>query len=252
MRFGLCGKSDIWDLAEQLGFDYIELPLNWVASMDEPSFQTLLEESGRHRIKSERMNLLYPKTMQLFAVDGNEEQAYLEKAFKRMRLLGSSLVVFGSGKSRNIPAGMPLRQALEVLAAHTRLACGIAQDYGVRIALEPLNRGETNVLHTVTEATYFAALVDRPNLGVLADMFHMAKEQEDWDDISLAGVLAHAHIAVRNGRGYPLDAADPDTLAFCVQLKAIGYQGDLSIEGKTDDVGRDGKAALAVLRQING
>ena len=105
MRFGLCGKSDIWDLAEQLGFDYIELPLNWVASMDEPSFQTLLEESGRHRIKSERMNLLYPKTMQLFAVDGNEEQAYLEKAFSWVPRWWSSEAGRAGTSLRGCPCG---------------------------------------------------------------------------------------------------------------------------------------------------
>ena len=252
MRYGLCGKPDVWNTAERLGFDYLELPLNWVASLDEKAYEDLLAESARHRIKSERMNLLYPKTMQLFAVSWQEEEAYLEKAFGRMQALGATLVVFGSGKSRNIPHDMPLRTALEALASHTRLACDIAASHGLRIALEPLNYGESNVMHTVTEGTYFAALVDKPNLGVLADMFHMIKVGEDWNDISLSKNLAHAHIAVRETRGYPLDAADPDTLAFCAQLKAIGYQGDLSVEGKTDDVERDGRIALAVLRQING
>lgn len=252
MRFGLCGKADAWDLAERLGFDYLELPLNWVAPMDEESFQDLLRESGRHRVKAERMNLLYPKTMNLFAVDPDEEKAYLEKGFSRMWQLGSTLVVFGSGKSRRVPEGMPLGDALVILRDHTRIACDMARTYGITIALEPLNRAETNVLHTVAEGAYFAALVDEPNFGVLADMYHMTRENEDWDDITLVGKLAHAHIATRATRGYPVDAADPDVAAFMGQLKAIGYQGDLSIEGKTEDAGRDGKAALAVLRQCNG
>lgn len=252
MRIGLCCKSDTWDLAERLGFDYIELPLNWVASMDEPSFQELLEESGRHTVKARRMNLLYPKTMNLFSVDPKEERSYLDKGFSRMRQLGATLVVFGSGKSRRVPDGMPLGEAVKVLARHTRLACQVAQDYGISIALEPLNKAETNVLTTVCEGAYFAALVDKPNFGVLADMFHMTKEHEDWNDIGMVGRLMHAHIATRDTRGYPVDANDPDVTAFLAQLRAIGYQGDLSIEGKTDDAERDGKAALAVLRQING
>ncbi len=252
MRIGLCAKGEAWDEAERAGFEYLELPFNQVANMDEKEFESLLGENEKHRIKVEKMNLLYPKGMHLFTVDPSEESAYLEKGFDRMSRLGAKIVVFGSGKSRMVPQGICLEEAAIILATHTRKACDVASRHGITIALEPLNRKETNVLLSLTEGALFSSLVGKENFAILADMFHMVSENEPWEHIPMVGKLVHAHIAVRGSRAYPLDEKDEDTLEFLSSLKAIGYQGDLSIEGKTDDIERDGKLALSVLRKLYG
>lgn len=250
MRFGLCGKADAWDIAEKAGYDYFEMPLNWLASLDDEAFAEIAKANDGRRCRVERCNLLYPKTLQLFTASPEEERSYLEGAFGRMRRLGAVQVVFGSGKSRRVPEGMPLADALKTLAAHERLACDIAAGYGVSIVLEPLNKAETNVINSLTEGAAFCALVDRPNFTLLADMFHMVKENEDWNDITLCGSLSHTHIAVRGTRGYPLDAADADVREFFARLKGIGYDGTMSVEGKSANIAEDAGKALAVLRSL--
>lgn len=253
MRYGLCGKADIYDIAEKAGFDYVELPVNWVAGLSDEDWQELLKTAHAHTIKCERMNLLYPKTMNLFSVGRQEETAYLERAFSRARALGATIAVYGSGKSRMIPSGMDYKSAMLVLVEHARLASDIALKYGVSIVLEPLNRAETNSLHSVAEGGMFAVVVDRPNFALLADMFHMCKEDENWNDLDDAGsLIRHTHIAVRDGRKYPLSDADPDTIAFLDHLKRIGYDDTLSIEGKSEDIKEDAPVALAVLRRLHG
>jgi D-psicose/D-tagatose/L-ribulose 3-epimerase len=250
MKYGLCCKEDGWALAGRIGFDYVEMPLSWIAQLDDEAFSRLTEEA-KGNVPVLRCNLMFPKTMDLYTVSDGELDDYLEKGFSRMDALGSALVVLGSGKSRMVPSGMEYGRAVKRLCAVTRRSSDAALRHKVTIALEPLNRGESNMLNSVTEASLFASLVDRPNVQVLADMFHMTKENEDWGHINLVGHLAHTHIAVRGTRGYPLEK-DEDVAAFFSSLASISYDGTMSIEGKTTDMGNDGAKALRFLRSLHG
>jgi len=250
MRFGLCGKGEDWEAAERLGFDYLELPVNWLEGLDDQVFGALLEEGKKRSIKVERCNLLFPKNLLLVGPEKAGEAAvvsYARHAFSRMRKLNADLAVFGSGKSRNFPAGLSYGEGMEELLKVTRLVADVAREYGITIALEELNRNESNCLTSLTECALFAAWVGRDNVSVLADMYHMVSEQEPLTDISLVGRLSHAHIAVRGTRGYPT-VKDADLELFFQQLGSIGYEGTLSIEGKTADRELDAPSALSVMR----
>ena len=72
-----------------------------------------------------------------------------------------------------------------------------------RIALEPYNRDDANLLNTVSEATEFIKDVDRSHAKLMADFFHMKLNGESFDALKEAGPhLIHAHIA-EPGRGRP-------------------------------------------------
>ena len=107
MRFGLC--TDIRNVkdVQEVGFDYIEGKLNQFALWSEEEFESVLELFSSSSIKMETTSLLLPKTMKVIGREYNEKEllSYLDVAFSRMDKLGSSLVVFGSGKSRMIPDG---------------------------------------------------------------------------------------------------------------------------------------------------
>lgn len=105
-----------------------------------------------------------------------------------------------------------------------------AQDYGVKLALEPVNRYETYMLNTVQDALKMVDLIGEPNIGVLLDTYHMNIEEKDlYQPIVAAGDrLFHMHCC-ENDRGIPgtgLVRWDDVFLA----LRDIKYQGVLSIE----------------------
>jgi|ERR1035441_10015267 hydroxypyruvate isomerase len=58
---------------------------------------------------------------------------------------------------------------------------------GIRLALEPLNRFETDFLHTVEQAMTFLARVDRESVWLLLDTFHLNIEE-----ISIPNALRRA------------------------------------------------------------
>ncbi len=115
--------------------------------------------------------------------------------------------------------------------AEAMRACGeAAQGTGVRFAIEPLNRYETDLLHTIQEGLDFLDNVQMENVGLLVDTFHMnIEEPHIADSIRACGERAfHVHLADSN-RWYP-GAGHMDFTEVVATLKGIGYDGWLSGE----------------------
>lgn len=251
MRFGVCTDVQLIAEVEKLGFDYIEIKLNALAALSEEEFAKVCALVETCSIGVERCCLLLPKSMAIIGSEYDEEalRTYLHHAYGRMQKLGANLVVFGSGKSRAIPEGMSHQQAFADLVEVTKIIGNIANEYGIQIAIEPLNRKETNLINSLREGSALQAMVNLPNVGLLADSFHMCTEQECFEDIALVSPLMHAHVATLEGRKYPI-CVDENIAAFFKALRMVGYDGSVSIEGKSDDWHKDSGPCLSVLRSL--
>ncbi len=101
---------------------------------------------------------------------------------------------------------------------------------GVRLALEPLNRFETDIISTVSQGIDVVDNVGSPALGLLLDSFHMNIEESS---ISAAIRKAGARIvhfqANENHRGFPGTGHLPWNDIFRT-LHDIGYRGPVSLE----------------------
>ena len=249
MRFGLCADIRNVKEVEELGFDYIEGKLNQIALWSQEEFDEVVKLFESSAIKMETACLLLPKTMVVIGDNYNEEElrSYLDVAFSRMDKLGCKLVVFGSGKSRFIPENMSYQESFVSLIKVTQLMGKIAKEHGIFIAIEPLNKGETNLINTLTEGAALQACVGMNNVGLLADAFHIRKECEDLSHISLCSPLIHTHIALKEGRYFPIEECE-EVEEFFNALKSVNYDGRMSIEGKCDDLKSDSIKALKVLR----
>jgi D-psicose/D-tagatose/L-ribulose 3-epimerase len=107
---------------------------------------------------------------------------------------------------------------------------GFAQQAGIELALEPLNRFEVYFLNTLADADEYVRRVDHPNLGVMYDTFHANLEEKDPVGCITAhlDVLRHVHIS-ENDRGTPGRGHVPWAETFGA-LRAGGYDGWLTIE----------------------
>jgi D-psicose/D-tagatose/L-ribulose 3-epimerase len=124
-----------------------------------------------------------------------------------------------------------------------------AEKKGVTIALEPLNRFETDFINTADQGLRMIADVGSPNLVLHLDTFHMnIEEKNQAKAIKKAGkLLGHFH-ACGSDRGTPGNdhIAWPEIVKA---LKSIKYEGDVVIESFTTDVKVIARAA-AIWRQI--
>lgn len=251
MKFGVCAGLDKLNDVAALGFDYIEPPVNGVAAMTEEEFEAKLAAVKEKGLPCAAFNLLFPKTMLLLSDEVKDEEitAYLHKGLSRVQALGGKVAVFGSGKSRNRPDGMSFGDAFRRLVEVTRLTGEVAQQYGVTIVIEPLNRAESNMINSMAEGAELVAAVNHPCVALLSDYFHVATDGEPVTDIVRLGEISHTHLATKEGRRYPL-AADEGIISFFKNLKAIQYTGMMSIEGKTDDMASDAPVALALMKKL--
>ena len=251
MRFGLC--ADIRNVLEiqDAGYDYIDGKLNQIALWSSEEFDQALAIIRKARIKMERCALLFPKSMIVIGKQYDEKamRDYLEVAFSRMNALGCDLVVFGSGKSRFVPEGMRWQSAYTQLVEVTKLIGKIAASYSIKVAIEPLNRAETNLINSLAEGAALEADVNMPNVGLIADSYHMWQEGEDMGRILTCAPFMHTHIAMKGTRAYPVEATD-EVRQFFSLLKETGYDGTMSIEGKSDDWKADSIKALEVMRGL--
>jgi D-psicose/D-tagatose/L-ribulose 3-epimerase len=116
-----------------------------------------------------------------------------------------------------------------------REAGKIAADAGVTLAIEPLNRFETDLVNTSAQAVRLVDEVGSPAVKIHLDTFHMHIEEKSLlEAIRLAGPrLAHVH-GCENDRGAP--GTGLVAWAQVAQgLREVGYNGAVVIESFTPE-----------------
>ncbi|MFD0980659.1 sugar phosphate isomerase/epimerase family protein [Tropicimonas aquimaris] len=98
------------------------------------------------------------------------------------------------------------------------------------LAVEPLNRFETDILSTTRQAIEVVDAVDDPGLGILLDTFHMNMEERSIPDAVRAAGSRIVHFqANENHRGHP-GTGHLDWPAIFRALAEVNYSGPVSLE----------------------
>jgi D-psicose/D-tagatose/L-ribulose 3-epimerase len=120
---------------------------------------------------------------------------------------------------------------------------------GVRLCIEPLNRFETDFLNTCDQGLKLLRAVNKKNVKLHLDTFHMnIEEKNQGASIRKAGkALGHFH-ACGSDRGTPGND-HIDWKPIVAALKSIKYDGDVVIESFTTDVKVIARAA-AIWRKM--
>jgi sugar phosphate isomerase/epimerase len=118
----------------------------------------------------------------------------------------------------------------ELLRSQLADLAELAQRAGVQLWVEPVNRYETHLLNHLGEAESLLYPLDHPNLGIVADLFHMALEEPDIPAVirEHGALIAHVHLADSN-RQLPGRGTTNFTKAFQA-LAEINYSGWMALE----------------------
>lgn len=252
MRYGICTGLHNLEVLERLGYDYLEASVTAVLGLSEEERREYAGKLKHSAVKCEAFNILFPKTMELIGPGADKDGllSYLHRACSVMADLGGKVVVFGSGKCRRCPEGYDYRRAYLELAEVCRLTGETAQEYGIHVVIEPLSRNETNLICTMAEGAMLQSAANHKNVTLLADYYHVMANHDSISDVQTIGGFGHIHIASGKERRYPLSEEGEQYLEFIKALKASGYDGRISIEGKTEDLIKDGAAALTFLKRL--
>jgi D-psicose/D-tagatose/L-ribulose 3-epimerase len=247
--FGVCTwiwtsplrDGDVLPLAERargLGFDVLEVCIEDPALV---SAQALADARERTGIELSVCGAFGPDRDFAHAEARPRENAaaYVDRLVELAAACGSPHVCgpMYSAVGKAHPHEPQERQAeWDRAVAGIRAAAERAAVHGVRLAIEPLNRYETDMVNTAEQALMLCRDVAADNVGLLLDTYHLNIEEKSVGDaIRAAGDrLFHVH-ACENDRGTPGTGHVPWQEVFAA-LRDIGYDRQMVIESFTPAV----------------
>lgn len=248
MRIGVCGPVTLADDVFAAGFDFLEVNVQGDLRAKEEHADVAF---GATAVPVEAANAFVPADHKVVGPAANviKLERYVERALARAEAAGISVVVFGSGDARNVPEGFDREKAVEQIVAFLKMAGPVAERHKVTLAVEPLSRGECNVIHTLRDAVEVARAVGHPRVRVLHDAFHAWSNDDAVEDVAeFAPEIAHVHVADKAGRTPPGRSGSSDYGPTFAALKSGGYDGRVSVEARAFDVAQDGAWVAAFLR----
>lgn len=196
-------------------------------------------------------NIFIPTELKVVGPLINEADilAYVDKVFARAREAGLTMIIWGSGGSRRVPEGFDNAEAKRQFISIAKKIAPIASKYDIVLALENLNRTETNFINSVEEALEIVKAVNHKNLRLCVDIYHMLKENESPDAIAAAaGYVVYCEVAEKDRRTPPGTHGD-NFVPYLMALKKIGFNGKIVIECHWSSVEKQGKPAYDELQK---
>lgn len=188
-----------------LGFDGVEVPVFDPSAVAAAKIRRRAEAAGLGVTAS---GALAPG-LRFYGSPGAAKKAgaYLRGVIETAAALGADVLCGPLCKPvGDLDLSVPLEVQRQRAAESFRPVAEFAEKRHVVLAIEPLNRFETNFLNTVEQGVQFCAEVGSPAVGLLLDTFHMGIEEkrvaEAIDGAARDGALAHFH-ASENDRGIP-------------------------------------------------
>lgn len=260
MRYGVCAGDSTENIriTAEAGFDFIESGFQFFANADEARLFEYLNALEKYGVRCEAANCFMPGSLRVTCDVANRKDIadFVERGMKNGALAGLKTVVFGSGGARSVKDGCDFEKACLQLADFLgNIVSPIAESYGITVVTEPLCRSETNIINTLNEASMLAAFVNKSNIKVLADVYHMLGVGDTFETLKgLKGAVSHAHISYpySNGgkkRTYPKDLSEFDYRGFIAAAELAGCK-TCSVEAECFDFESDAKTACRVLKSI--
>ncbi len=163
--------------------------------------------------------------------DPDIRRAAIERVKSHIPLAARFKAAIILGLIRGItPKGQTHEQSMAYLVEALQECSAAAASHGVRYALEPLNRYETDLIHTVADGLDLIERVGADNFGLLLDTFHMNIEEPSIEEsIRTCGDrIFHFHVADSNR--WPPGAGHLDFMSILEALFETGYDGWVSGE----------------------
>ena len=236
----------------EAGCDFFEFGVGMLCPESPKSlFEGFKDLVADYPLRADCFNSFIPADLKVTGPDVDKIRLdnYLANATERAAELRGEIIVFGSGGARGVPEGFSRKRAHGQILEFLEAAANYAGQHGLVIAIEPLNRSETNVINSIAEAVQFADELGRPEVQVLVDFYHQMLENEPFDEIVRAGErIAHVHVADTD-RLYP-GSGEYDYGRFAKSLVDAGYDKRVSVECNFRDFDKEVPLSIQFLHEV--
>ncbi|RHR26715.1 sugar phosphate isomerase/epimerase [Clostridium sp. AF19-22AC] len=108
----------------------------------------------------------------------------------------------------------------------------VAEENGIYLYLEPLNRYQDHMLNTLQDAMDIIEMGQFKMVKITADFYHMAIEEDDISESLMKFRDAVGHVHIAENHRYQPGTGSIDWKRHIQTLKDIGYEGDVVNEGR--------------------
>lgn len=259
MILGVCMGSDENSvrLAKEIGYRYIEVGLRGFYGDGAKNLDPFCSVLDKYKLRCEAANCPFPGVYDPSGRQSGEALGKVRDAMydlvKKTSKIGIERLIIGAGGARVLPSPELRQNVLDQMADICRFGISpVLSEFGIIAVLEGLNKGETNMLLTTGDSVELARLVNMPNLKVMADLYHVNLEDEDYADFpKYTGYIHHAHIANPRPRVMPKRDDGFPYEPFFAALRSAGFDGRMSVEaGPNGDYVECLKEAYATLAPL--
>lgn len=237
--FPLLEKFSEW------GFDSVEVALEDPSHIDPSLFKKALQDNGL--VCASMCGAMGPgRDLRGSKSDQQSSLDYLRGVLEVMAEVGVPVLagpLYSTVGRAEATEESEYKRQWETVVGHLRTLADYAGQRKIKLAIEPLNRYETDFINTCAQALQMVKDVNHDAISVHLDSYHMNIEEKDSAKAILAAgsKLGHFH-ACGCDRGTPgNDHISWDTIVPA--LKKINYNGSVVIESFTTDVKVIAKAA---------
>jgi D-psicose/D-tagatose/L-ribulose 3-epimerase len=222
---------------KKMGFDVVEIPVEDPEIIDAPKVKEALDRNGLEAVVCGAFGPGRDLTHEDAAV---HQQCfdYLDDLMEFCTEWDTGFIAgpmySAVGKARMVSPEQRKKE-WERAVTNLRKVSQKASDKGLELAIEPLNRFESDLINTTEDAVRLVNDIDHPAAKVMVDGFHMSLEEKNLEEaITLAGDhLIHVQVS-ENYRGTP-GTGQTDWNSFQKGLQAVDYDGIVTIESFTSD-----------------
>lgn len=243
--------TTLFSKIKSMGYDAVEIPVEYPEMIDGSKVKEALEQ---HELKPVVCGAFGPGRDLTHDDPAFHQNCfdYIEQCFELCNQWGAQFLAgpmySAVGKARLVPEEQRKVEWNRAVGNLYRV-CQMAEERGLSIALEPLNRFESDLINTAEDLMELIENINHPAAKVLLDGFHMSIEEPDIEKaITLAGdKLIHVQVS-ENYRGTP-GTGQTRWDAFKKGLEAVNYSGVMSIESFTPEI-KELAGAVCIWRNL--
>jgi len=242
---------EIAPVVNNMGFEIIELA---VESTEQIDIQTIKTSLAKNNLSAIVCGAFGPDRNICSSDNKIRENAkfYIRWLIDAAAELGSPTVcgpMYSSVGKEHLMDEAARKAEWDISVAGVSEMADFASSKGVKLALEPLNRFETDMINTAAQGLEFIRQTGKINIGLHLDTFHMhLEEKSSADAIQLTGDKIYHFHTCENDRGVP-GTGQVHWKEICQALKNVKYEGPVVIESFTPDV-KEIARAVCIWREI--
>lgn len=236
-QYDVYGEPErVFEVLEKYGFDGVEVP----GEPDKIDAKKLKETLDSYGLDVPAVTGLFGTGWGFWSGHGDpthpDDKArqksvkYIKKCIDMMAVLDAKFFNMAPCPIQHLDA--PVEKLNEAFAKTVKESAKYAQEYGVNVPIEPVNRfeGYYGVVNTLSQAKELMEKVDPENTGIFADIFHMNIEESSILRALMENgkYIVHIHCVDNNRKGPGMGCLNFKSIFNT--LKFVGYDKYLSVE----------------------